>query len=116
MIAEWKLPNELEPILERLAWFEPLRSEGRTDWVRFLQMAMAYAREDELDKVRLHFSIEQFRDALRQSPAGIFDRQSWEYWHKALGLPPEPLPRRPFVPADFEPDERFSKCVVREYR
>jgi hypothetical protein len=69
MSAEWKLPKELEPVLDRLVWFEPFRSEGRADWVRFLQMAMAYAREDELQKVRHTFSVDQFRDALRQSPA-----------------------------------------------
>jgi hypothetical protein len=109
-----KLPEDLEPILEHLAWFEPLRSEARCDWVRFLQMAMAYAREDEIQRIRRHFSVEQFQDALRQAPAGIFDRQSWRYWHKALWMDPEPLPRRPFVPAEWEQDDRFSKCVVRE--
>ena len=114
MSIGWKLPEDLEPVFERLARFEPLRTEGRTDWVRFLQMAMAHAREGDIQKIRSHFSGEQFQQALRQAPAGIFDHQSWRYWHKALGMKLEPLPRRPFVPADWEPDDRFSKCIVRE--
>jgi hypothetical protein len=78
-------------------------------------MAMAYAREGELEQIRRYFKREEFEEALREAPAGLFDRQSWGYWHKALGMGmAPPLPRRPFVPADFEQDDRFSKCMVRE--
>lgn len=114
MNAESRIPEDLEPIVDRFAWFEPARSEARLDRKRFLQLAMAYAREDELEHIRRHFTREEFQEALREAPAGIFDRQSWRYWHEALGMgEAPPLPRRPFVPEGFEPDDRFSKCVVR---
>ena len=114
MSIERELPEELQSILQRLVWFEPARSEARIDWALFLLMAMAYAREEELQKIRRYFAAAQFRDALRQAPAGLFDRQSWRYWHQALKMDPaEPLPRRPFLPQEWEQDDRFSKCVVR---
>lgn len=113
-MSSWKLPAELLPVLERLVWFEPLRSEVALNPDLFLQMAMAYANQRELDQIRRHFSLEQFRAALRQSPPGLFDRQSWRYWHRALGLGEAgPLPKRPFLPEDWEQDDRFSKCVMR---
>jgi hypothetical protein len=114
MKERWKIPEELEGIWRRLAWFEPARSSGARDWMEFLQMAMAYAREGDLEPIRRHFKQEEFQEALRHAPAGLFDRQSWWYWHKALGMGAAPaLPRRPFVPEDFEQDDRFSKCIAR---
>jgi hypothetical protein len=114
MIAEWKLPEEQQPILQRIVWFEPARSAARIDSALFLQMAMAYARADELQKIRRYFPAGQFQDALRQAPVGLFDHQFWRYWHKALEMDAaEPLLRRPFVPEAWEQDDRFSKCVVR---
>ena len=85
-MTQWELPNELRPVLKRLAWFEPLRSEAAFDPNLFLQLAMAYASQSELDQIRQHFPVEEFRTALRQAPPGLFDRQSWRYWHQALGL------------------------------
>jgi hypothetical protein len=113
-MTQWELPNELRPVLKRLAWFEPLRSEAAFDPILFLQLAMAYASQSELDQIRQHFPVEEFRTALRQAPPGLFDRQSWRYWHQALGLGEAgPLPKRPFLPDNWEQDDRFSKCVIR---
>jgi hypothetical protein len=114
MKDNWKVPAELAGIWERLARFEPARSAGGSHRVQFLQMAMAYAREEELQQIRRHFTREEFQEALRQAPAGLFDRQSWRYWHEVLAMgPTPPLPRRPFVPEGMEQDDRFSKCVLR---
>ena len=33
---------------------------------------------------------DRFREVLKQPPAGIFDRRSWVFWHKRLGLVPVP--------------------------
>ena len=113
-VVDWRVPAELESIWKRLAWFEPMRSGARMDRVLFLQMAMAYARDQELEQIRRHFTQEEFQEALRQAPAGMFDRQSWRYWHEAMGMGAAPrLPRRPFVPEELEQDDRFSKCILR---
>jgi hypothetical protein len=106
MKETWEMPADLADIWERLVWFEPARSASGTDCSQFLQMAMAYAREGELERIGRYFKREEFQEALRQAPAGLFDQQSWGYWHAALGMGPAPrLPHRPFVPEDFEQDD-----------
>ena len=53
-----------------------------------------------------HFGAEDFKQALRNAPAGVIDARSWTYWHTVLGIEPVPsLPRRPFL--DDIPEEQL---------
>ena len=111
------MPQELIPLVRRIVWREPHTSAAMEDSALFLQYAMAYGSDEDLALVRRHFTDEDLRAALSTAPPGLFDQQSWTYWHIVLGdraVPPRP--RRPFWPPDFEPDDRFSKCVPRPLR
>lgn len=107
-------PPELRSLVDRTIWWEPARSRARADLEFFLPYAMAYASAEVLAELRRHVSDERMRAALRAAPPGLFDVQSWRYWHAVLGVEPvPPRPRRPFIPAGVEPDDTFSKCVER---
>jgi hypothetical protein len=76
----WRTPEE--------AWAEPRR---------LLQQVMAIGLPGHVTEARRHWTEEEFRDALRTAPPGVFDPRSWAYWHTVLGmLPVPPLPARNF--------------------
>jgi hypothetical protein len=80
----------------------------------FLPYAMAYATDEALSRIRRYVADDQLRTALRTAPIGLFNLQSWQYWHTILGvLSVPPRPRRDFLRGDAELDDRFSKCVPR---
>ena len=107
-------PLDLQPIIDQTVWWEPARSQAKTDLEFFLPYALAYATDEALSLIRRHVSDDQLRAALRAAPIGLFDLQSWRYWHTTLGVGPIPArPRRAFLGGDAELDDRFSKCVSR---
>ena len=107
-------PSDLQPVVDQTIWWEPARSEAKADLEFFLPYAMAYATDEALSRIRRHATDDQLRAALRGAPIGLFDLQSWEYWHTILGVSPiTPRPRRAFLSGEEEPDDRFSKCLHR---
>jgi hypothetical protein len=107
-------PLALQQIVDHVVWWEPARSQAKADLGFFLPYAMAYATDEELSLIRQHAADDQLRAALRSAPIGLFDLQSWQYWHTVLGVSPiPPRPRRAFLGGDAELDDRFSKCIPR---
>jgi len=107
-------PLDLQPIVDQTIWWEPARSQAKTDLEFFLPYALAYATDEALSLIRRHVADDQLRSALRAAPIGLFDLQSWQYWHTILGVSPiPPRPRRAFLSEDSELDDRFSKCIPR---
>jgi hypothetical protein len=107
-------PSDLQPVVDQTVWWEPARSQAKADLGFFLPYAMAYATDEALSRIRRHVADDQLRAALRAAPIGLFDLQSWQYWHTILGVSPiPPRPRRAFLGGDAELDDRFSKCVPR---
>ena len=107
-------PPDLQSVVDQTIWWEPARSQAKRDFEFFLPYAMAYATDEALSRIRPHVTDEQLRAALRAAPIGLFDLQSWQYWHTVLGVSPiPPRPRRAFLSTDAELDDRFSKCLPR---
>jgi hypothetical protein len=75
-------------------WFEsPERALAQP--IRFLAYVMTYATAEELEVVRRYVSLDDFREALEQAPAGVMDERSWAYWNTLTGRYPVPsMPRR----------------------
>jgi hypothetical protein len=107
-------PLDLQLIVDQTVLWEPARSQAKTDLEFFLPYALAYATDEALSLIRRHVADDQLRAALRAAPIGLFDLQSWRYWHTILGVSPiPPRPRRAFLNGDEELEDRFSKCVSR---
>ena len=111
-------PPHLQLIVDQAVWWEPARSQAKADLDFFLPYAMAYTPDEAFSRIRPYVSDDALRTALRAAPIGLFDLQSWRYWHTILGVSPiPPRPRRTFLDEfaepDDEPDDRFSKCVRR---
>ena len=107
-------PPDLQPVVDQTVWWEPARSQAKSDLEFFLPYALAYATDEALSRICEHVTDEQLRAALRAAPIGLFDLQSWQYWHTILGVSPiPPRPRRAFLSGDAELDDRFSKCLPR---
>ena len=108
------IPPSLVPLARKLVWRKQT-TDAEEGSEALLLYAMAYGSDTDLTLVRQYFKEEDFLDALSNAPTGMFDRQSWTYWHRVLGKDPvPPRPRRPFWPAEYEPDDSFSKCIARQ--
>lgn len=86
-------------VAKRVVWFkEP--SEALSAPVHFLSHVMTYGTPEDLRALHSVVDVTDFRDALEQAPAGVFDVRSWAYWNLRCGLsPPLPMPvRRGFHP------------------
>lgn len=73
-------PLELERLARRLFWWKP-PAEALADRRRFLAHVMALGTWDDRCAARRFFSEEEFRAALDDPPAGVFDGRIWSYWH-----------------------------------
>lgn len=90
---------ELLAIAPRVIWFEE-PERALADPVRFMAYAMTYATHDDMSVLRSYVTDEELREALSQTPPGIFDGRSWAYWHlKVSEYPAPPLPTRRIVDA-----------------
>ena len=87
-------PRDLRRVAHEVVWFkEP--EETLADRNFFLAHVMTYGTVEDVLTARRHFSVEEFRAALENAPAGVFDPRSWAYWNTVLGrLPVPPLPKR----------------------
>ncbi len=85
---------ELTAVARRVIWFKP-PEEALADKTLFLAHVMTYGTVEDVVTTQKHFSAEEFRAALENAPAGVFDARSWAYWNTVLGRTPVPaMPRR----------------------
>jgi hypothetical protein len=84
----------LEEIARRVNWYsDPTRLIANADL--FLAQVMARGTAEEIVDVQRHFSTEQFRDAYRHAPPGLFGNRAWAYWGLVLlDNPHLPKPER----------------------
>ena len=59
---------------------------------QLLVETMARGSADDILEAQALFSGEQFQDAYRNAPPGLFDRRNWAYWGLKLLGAPEALP------------------------
>ena len=85
---------ELLAVAERVVWFKP-PSETLAEPVHFLAHVMTYGTVEDLRALNGVIGPNEFREALDNAPAGVFDARSWAYWNLKYGhsLAP-PLPAR----------------------
>jgi hypothetical protein len=56
---------------------------------------MTYGTAEEIEVVRRHLDLDDFRAALELAPPGIMDERSWAYWNVMTGRDPiPPMPQR----------------------
>ena len=81
-------------VARRVVWFRS-PEEALADPVHFLAHVMTYGTAEDVAAVRDELGDAAFREALDHAPAGVFDPQSWAYWHLRYGRrPPPPLRER----------------------
>lgn len=91
-----RLPQtpELLAVAERVVWFQT-PAEALADPLHFLAHLMTYGTVEDLRAVGDVAGANDFREALDQAPAGVFDKRSWAYWNVKLGREwDRPLPVR----------------------
>jgi hypothetical protein len=54
----------------------------------FLARVMAAGNWEETNIVLQHFGKAAVQAVLHAPPTGVFDRESWSYWHNFFGMPP----------------------------
>ncbi len=85
-------------LAERLFWWKS-PEEALANHQCFLAQVMSLGTWNDIEAARRLWPAADFRDALREAPAGVFDPRSWTYWHHVLGLLPVPsLPTRKLPP------------------
>lgn len=85
---------EVLTVAQRVIWFEP-PERALTDPIRFLAYLMNYGTMNDIEVVRRHLDLEDFREALEHAPPGIFDEESWTRWNNLVGrIPTPPIPKR----------------------
>lgn len=81
-------------VAQHVVWFKPPR-EAICDTAHFLAHVMTYGTIEDVNVIRRHLSLDAFRQALEDAPAGVFDRRSWAYWNLVCGRDPESaMPQR----------------------
>ena len=89
-----KYAKDLRRVAREVVWFkEPEETLADRDF--FLAHVMTYGTVEDVVTAQKHYSKDEFRAALENAPAGVFDPRSWAYWNTVLGRTPVPaLPRR----------------------
>jgi hypothetical protein len=90
------LPHDADllRVAQHVIWFEP-PEKAIADPVRFLVYLMTYGTAEEIEVVRRHLDLDDFRAALEQAPPGVMDERSWAYWNVMTGRDPiPPMPQR----------------------
>ena len=89
-----RLNAEMRAVAKRVIWFED-PEDAVLYPERLLAYLMTYGTLEEILIARKYFSDEEFEQALRNAPSGIFDLPSWNYWNVVYKHEPvPPLPRR----------------------
>ena len=91
------IPEDLALVARRMVCHET--PEQALAWPEmFLAHVMTYGTAKDIVTVEKYFSPEDFRRALENAPAGIFDARSWAYWNTLFDrVPVPPLPKRKFL-------------------
>ncbi len=88
-----KTPALLSIARRLIWWMAP--EEGLEERSLFLARVMTLGTWDDVMSVRAELGESVLRVTLSQPPPGIFDLQSWRYWHRVFGLDSvPPLPKR----------------------
>lgn len=93
---ETQYPRDLLRTAKRMVWFKT-PEETLSDPVFFLAHVMTYGVSEDIKTAQKYFAPDDFRRALKNAPAGVFDIRSWAYWNTVFGrVPVPPMPRRKF--------------------
>ncbi len=92
--------EELKRVAKRVIWFKAPEKTLQESKL-FLAYLMTYGTLEDIATAMKYYSEADFDLVLRDPPAGIFDRRSWNYWNLRYHHEPvPPLPRRTFPGAD----------------
>ncbi len=91
------LTLELLTLAPHIIWFES-PEKALSNPIRFMAYLMTYGTVEELNIIKKYVNDTDFREALINAPAGIFDKRSWVYWNLMYGFEPAlKMPKRSFV-------------------
>ena len=85
------LDPKLIELARRVNWYEPPEAVA-ADTRTLLAHTMARGSAADIVQAQALFSEEQFRDAYRTAPPGLFSGPHWAYWGLMLLGDPEALP------------------------
>lgn len=89
--------EDLMKVARRVVWYDAPAQVLGTPAV-FLAHLMTYGTIQDVVTAEKYFSAEDFRYALENAPAGVFDPRSWVYWNTMFDRVPVPtMPRRRFT-------------------
>jgi hypothetical protein len=92
--------EDLKRVAKRVVWFK-MPEETLQEPKLFLAHLMTYGTLEDIATVLEYYSEADFDLVLKDPPAGIFDRRSWNYWNLRFHHEPVPaLPRRTFPGSD----------------
>ncbi len=78
----------------KYVWWQPAERTLRDRRLLVAQM-MTLGTADDARWLVSRVTAAELRDVLRDPPVGVFNRRSWVFWRRRLGLDPAaPLPAR----------------------
>ena len=87
---------ELLAAAERVVWFQT-PTETLANPIHFLAHVMTFGTIEDLRALEGVVNLDDYREALENAPAGIFDARSWAYWNLICDREPAPpMPVRRF--------------------
>jgi hypothetical protein len=104
MIVARPYPKELLRVARKVVWYDA--AERTLEAIpTFLAHLMVYGSQADVKMVEQYISLDEFRQALGDAPAGIFTQDAWIRWHREFGIEPiPPLPRRRFPDGSLGPE------------
>lgn len=88
---------ELEAVARNTVWFKP-PADAIADVIHFVAHVLTYGTFEDVAILRRYLSEAELKEAIENSPAGVFDARSWGYWNLKIGrYPAPPLPTRQFL-------------------
>lgn len=81
-------------VARRVVWFKK-PEKALADPVHFLAHVMIYGTVEDLKALQGIVRDDDYREVLKNIPAGVFDARLWAYWNLRYGSTPRPpLPIR----------------------
>jgi hypothetical protein len=85
---------QLQDVAQNVCWWKSA-PEALSDAKEFITQVMVHGTFEDITTTLQHFPESMFRDVLLDPLPGMFDQQSWDFWHARFGIyPPPPLPAR----------------------